>query len=1282
MTTNSAGADPAEGVSQTPAGAAEQSYGADSIGVLEGLEAVRKLPGMYIGNVHDGGALHHLVWEVIDNSIDEYLAGHCTRIEVTVFEDNSVRVIDNGRGIPTGIKPEFGISAAELALTRLHAGGKFNKRSYGVSAGMHGVGVSAVNAVSEWLKLDIFREGKAWHMEFCRGATTQSLVAVGESDRTGTVVTFKPDAEIFSMTEYSYETLAKRLRELSYLNPSLTVTLVDLRRGPEVEVFASKTGIVEYVKYLNAAKAPLNAEPIFLEGKAEIELKSDQGPFKATMIIEVAMQWTDSLYESAWPYCNNVHQTDGGTHVQAFKTALTKTVNAYAAEKNLLKEVKGQPLSGDDAREGLTYVISIRHPAAQYTSQTKVKLASSDVLPVVGGVVSERLSTFFDQNPQVAKKIIEKCVLAAQAREAARKARELVQRKGVLDAATLPGKLADCQERDPTHCEIYIVEGDSAGGCFAGDTRVALADGRALSFHELIAEQAEGKRHWCYTLRRDGTVGLERAINVRRTKRDAPVVRVTLDNGERIVCTPDHRFMLRDRTWCEAASLRPGASLMPLYRKVSSRADEGVTIDGYEMVHDPRSGRWVFTHLLADWHNRWQGVYAKSDGEHCHHVDFNKRNNNPENVARLTKEAHLALHRDHVAKTLHRPDVIARCAALRRTEAFRSRMSARMKAPGTREGLSARAQAQWSDPLYKGLMRASWRSFYEGDAAYRAALHKRLDAEQRQHWADPAHRDAQSDRTRAFFAANPERREALSAQAEAQWADPALRQWRAGATSAQWTEAFRAKRRAALQATYFRKTLEALKRHEVAPGRVDVDAFERARADSRDKSVLRFDSFCARYFEGDPRRALDAVTHGNHKVVSVEPLTERVDVFDLEVPGTHNFALEGGVFVHNSAKQGRNRKNQAILPLRGKILNVERVRFEKMLSNAEIGTLITALGVTIRADRDDDEGGPAMPRMDLEKLRYHKICIMTDADVDGSHIRTLLLTFFFRQMPELIEKGYLYIAQPPLYGVRRGKRVQYVKDDDALAKHLIEAGTEGLALRGPDATLDGDALRSVLFELHRGATALRRMELRCEPEVVSAMIRTRAFTKDTLRDDAAIEAAVAKVSAHLQAYHPDLLPLKVALEDDHDHGCRRVLVRVKNGTAGRTTVISYAFLDGHEVTELNANEEKLAPLGAAPWVLADGDKTTAIPHSGALYATIDARGRKGAAIQRYKGLGEMSAEQLWETTMDPDRRVMLQVRLEDAAATDKVMTLLMGDEVEPRREFIEKNALNARNLDI
>ena len=822
------------------------SYGADSIEKLEGLEAVREVPGMYIGDVHNGTGLHHLVWEVVDNSIDEYFANVCNRVDVTVHADGSVRVADNGRGIPTGISTKHGISAAELALTSLHAGGKFKaSNNYKVSSGLHGVGVSAVNAVSEWLRLEVWREGKVHEVEFRQGKTVAPLRVVGETPRTGTIVTFKPDPTIFSMVEFSYEILENRLRELAYLNAGLTLTLLDERTGKEQQTFHSEGGITEYVRFLNSAKKT-DAEPITLKGEHVLEDSK-------VVTVEVAVQWTDSLYDAINAYTNNVYNRDGGTHVSGFKTAITRCINAYGAAKNLLKELKGQPLIGDDIREGLTAVISVRHPHPSYSSQTKDKLVSSEVSGIVSGIVNEQLDRWLDENPVPAKRVVEKCVLAAQAREAARKARELVQRKGVLDASSLPGKLADCQERDPTKCELYIVEGDSAGG---------------------------------------------------------------------------------------------------------------------------------------------------------------------------------------------------------------------------------------------------------------------------------------------------------------------------------------------------------------------------------------------------------------------------------------------------SAKQGRDRKTQAILPLRGKILNVERVRFERMLTNQEIGTLITALGVTVRADKfgdarpEGDEGEAPGPRLDLEKLRYHRVVLMTDADVDGSHIRTLLLTFFFRQMPELVEKGYLYIAQPPLYGVRRNKRMDYVKDDEALAQNIIKTGTEGVVLKSGTASLEGDALRALLMELHRGETLLQRMELRCEPAVVSAVVRTRAFTRETLKDDAAIATAMATVEAYMGVYAPELLPLRYTLDDDPEHGGRRVLIRIRAGTAGRTTTVGWSFLDGPEVRELSAIEDHLRVLGDGPWTLVDGNRSTPVAHGGELHRIIDERGKKGATIQRYKGLVEMSAEQLWETTMVPARRVMLRVRVDDLAATDTVMTLLMGDEVEPRRAFIEKNALNARNLDI
>ena len=815
-----------------PAGTTPKAYDERSIKVLEGLEAVRQRPGMYIGDVHDGTALHHLVWEAVDNAVDEHLAkdGTCTHISVKVLVDGSVSVEDNGRGIPVGMH-ELGVSAAEIVMTKLHGGGKFDNDSYSISAGTHGVGVSAVNAVSEFLKLEIWREGKAWYQEYARGIPQGPLLATGESNRTGTRVTFKPDHTIFSMTEFSYDILERRLRELAFLNSGLAITFVDERRDAKEHLYRYTGGIVEYVKYLNQGKTALHPDVIYFRAEQEVDLKQGRG----RVIVEAAMQWTDSLHEALASYTNNIHQKDGGTHVTGFRGALTKTLNAYGTEKNLLKELKNQPLSGEDVREGLTAVISVKHPNPSYSSQTKDKLVSSEVKGIVEGIVGDKLGQFLEENPPVAKKVMERCVLSSMARAAAARARELVQRKGVLDITSLPGKLSDCQERDPAKCELFIVEGDSAGG---------------------------------------------------------------------------------------------------------------------------------------------------------------------------------------------------------------------------------------------------------------------------------------------------------------------------------------------------------------------------------------------------------------------------------------------------SAKQGRDRKHQAILPLRGKILNVERVRFEKVLQNQEVGTLITALGAGI--------GEIFNP----EKIRYHKIVIMTDADVDGSHIRTLLLTFFCRQMPQLLEKGYLYIAQPPLYGVRRGKKMIYVKDDDALARHLVEAGTDGMTLSTDKGLISGDQLRTVLMELHRGRGLLSKAEMRGDTKIIGAVVQASGLDRDGLADEAALRAGIDRMEKHLERFAPDVLPLKVSYEDDVEHTRKRAIVRTRNGSGSRT-VIDFNLLDAPEIRELNAIHRRARELGTLPWKLIDDDKREIeIGHVDALYDTIDARGRKGAYIQRYKGLGEMSAEQLWETTMDPARRIMLKVRIEDAIATDKVLSLLMGDDVEPRREFIEQNALNVRNLDI
>jgi DNA gyrase subunit B len=811
------------------------SYDSTSITVLEGLDAVRKRPGMYVGDVHDGSGLHHLVWEVVDNAVDEHLGGFCSRMDVTIHFDGSVTVEDNGRGIPVGIH-ERGVSAAEVVMTVLHAGGKFDHSSYKVSAGLHGVGVSAVNAVSEWLKMEIKREGQVHFQEYRRGVPVAPLAVIGNTDKTGTKISFKPDPTIFSVTEFQYDVLASRLRELSFLNAGFFITLTDEREeSGRTETFQYRGGIREFVEHLNKAKEPVHDKVIAIVAEQEVEGGA------APVGIELAMQWNSSYSEQIFCYTNNVHNKDGGTHLTGLRAALTKVFNSYGTTQNLFKDVKNG-LQGEDIREGLTAVISIKHPDPSFDSQTKSKLVSSEVKTIVETTVYDRLGRFFEENPQTARKIVEKTILAAKAREAARKAREVV-RKGQLDYSTLSGKLADCQTRDPGEAELYIVEGDSAGG---------------------------------------------------------------------------------------------------------------------------------------------------------------------------------------------------------------------------------------------------------------------------------------------------------------------------------------------------------------------------------------------------------------------------------------------------SAKQGRDRRFQAILPLRGKILNVERARLDKMLSSAEIGTLIATLGCGI------GEGS-----FDVEKLRYHQIVLMTDADVDGSHIRTLLLTFFFRQMPELIERGYLYIAQPPLYRARRGKKDVYLKDQAGLDRFFLEHGVEGLAVRasrGP--TLSGEPLFRLAERLRMFRRALSKIDRRADAGIIGHALHAAALGKIELRDRKKVETAVPLIRARLEKKKPDIFPLGVDVEWEVEHGAARITITPRPGAAARRVVIDWGLVDSAEYEELYAIEQDVRSIGPAPYFVHETEKDkgkgeeTELEDADALWDHIDARGRKGTQIQRYKGLGEMNPEQLWETTLDPNTRVMLQVRLDDAVQSDQIFTILMGDQVEPRRQFIEDNALNVKNLDI
>lgn len=1122
----------------------------EDIRSLEGLEAVRVMPGMYVGGT-DERALHHLVYEVVDNSIDEIMAGRGDHCWVVIRDNGYISIIDNCGGIPVGVRKGGGINTLTMVLTQLHAGAKFNdgtaKNAYKVSGGLHGVGVSAVNALSSHMVAEVRRDGKLYQQEFSCGKPISEVIEIRDlepSEGTGTSITFQPDMTIMQTGDFKFNILSQRLREMAYVTRGANLTLIDEREKPlSAEMsFYFEGGIKSFTRYLNRNREAIH--PV-IGGLKDIPFNEGQKN-EGLMTVEFGFQYTEGSSSSTeLSFANHINTPDGGTHLTGLKTALTRVINNYARKAGILKE-KDQNFSGRDTLEGLTAIVSIKHPAPQFESQTKSKLINPEIAGPVTSVVAEFFTQYMEENPREARRIIDKCMNSMRIRDALEKQRELLTgRKSLLENTTLPGKLADCSERDPSKSELFIVEGDSAGGCTTGDTKVLLASGDIKTMWELAEDWNNGVQHFGYATNEEGDVRIVPLLEPRLTKQSAALVEVILDNGQTVKCTPDHPFRMRDGSYKAAANLQPGDSLMPIKQRISGKDEK---LNGYEMVWQNHSQIWTFTHVLADMYNLVTGVYKAQQGNVRHHQDFNKRNNDPRNIVRMESAAHFKLHSSlarNLAQRLwsdpdYREHMRENMVQQWETPEFRERMrevvAQQWANPEFREYMRESGTRQWENPEYKEYMRNKAKlqrqnpvmteKVVEGFKRWFASLTpeeyqeycEQMRQYQAEYWDNPENRRLQSERTSAYYEQNPQARETRRQEAVEQWNDESLRAWRAETTRAQWTDEYRANHVEAVK-NWWGKNPEH--RQKIADGKKTKALLllnkalsaENVRAQYEELrsgygKLMRYETLMKLCFDNNEAQMLEAARNINCKVVSVQHLTETSDVYDLTVDVYHNFAIGAGVFIHNSAKQGRDRHFQAILPLRGKILNTERARLNRMLDSNEIKALISALGVGISDD------------FTLEKLRYNRIIIMTDADVDGAHIRTLLLTFLFRYMQPVIQNGHLYIAQPPIFRLEYKKQVKYYY---------------------PEAGVKEDALLA------------------------------RALTN-----------------------YPE--PQKVQ-------------------------------------------------------------------------------------VSRYKGLGEMNPEQLWETTLDPARRTLLQVTIDDAAEADSIFTMLMGDEVPPRRKFITTHARDAK-LDI
>jgi len=1338
-------------------------YDASNITVLEGLEAVRKRPGMYIGDVHDGSGLHHLVWEVVDNAVDEHLAGFCDKAWVTVHFDGSVTVDDNGRGIPVGMH-DHGVSAAEVVMTVLHAGGKFDHSSYKVSAGLHGVGVSAVNAVSERLRLEIKREGKLWFQEYRRGVPEAPLAAIGETEETGTKITFKPDPEIFSSTEYSYDVLANRLRELAFLNSGLGIQLTDERGTGRSEYYEYKGGIREFVSLLSQKKEPVHPDVIAFT----VEVPPADGKSGA-IIVDFAIQWTASFAEQIFCYTNNVHNRDGGTHLTGLRTALTRTLNTYGQAQNLFKDLK-EGLSGEDTREGVICVIHVKHPDPSFDSQTKSKLVSSEVQGIVATAVSEHLGRFFEENPGTAKKILEKAALAARAREAARKAREVV-RKGVLDITSLSGKLADCQSKDPAISELYIVEGESAGGSAKqGRDRhfqaILPLRGKILNVERARLDKMLSSQEVATLISALGCgIGENGGFDLSKL-RYHKIVLMSVDAGEHV--------LVRDRA---------GARLTAIGEFVDALlARHGVTGDpdrnGYAKLDRAELGE-VLCFDQKTLMTRFRPIRAVIRHE-VEEALFHVRTEGGRSV-RVTASHSVFVHEDGGPR-LKRGDQLEvgdRLVAPGRLRLLPS-------APAQIDLLRAlHASAEAASKIWvRGAAVEAWfgarvteehalqPELVEPRVAVPSELYAELVSKCREAGVEPLSQasnalpvessflaqlaaiGADVDATLARCSIVPSKLERVWQNAARPEALPYVELDSLDVADLDWFSA-----RHDLQLSPERHGKLGISRFvEVSPNLMLLLGCHLAEGSHLEGDALHLANVAGAPFAAELGAAVGEVFGlPPGAIETIEPASEiRVahPVVALALRHALGAYSSGAACVPALAFDVAEPLRSAFL--RGSLLaagSVDKHGIAFHTSSAEaasglmyllasfglMGVLESPQTVVVRSREDieclrsvwqDHPGAleldvqlaaepasfapePASAGGDLIALPITSIepvpatngnvydfsvqadenfvagfggicCHNTDADVDGSHIRTLLLTFFYRQMRELIERGYLYIAQPPLFSVKKGKKTQYMKDQAVLDRFLIENGIEGLSVqasRGP--ALSGMPLFTLASRLRSFRHILAKIDRRCDARVVAALLRSTRMTLGDFRDRAKVDGAAAKLRAYLEQRYADLQPLTVEVEWEKAHDAGRIVVKFRPGVTVRPSAVDWELAESAEYQELLSIEEDIQSIGPSPYTAKiGGEQPTTLADPEALEAFISERGRKGTHITRYKGLGEMNAEQLWETTMSPDARTFLRVRIDDPVRADELFSVLMGDQVEPRRQFIEDNALNVRNLDI